>query len=62
VVVGGGGGDSVDGCGGVSYQLLMWPHRSLPKALIRSLSMNLTSHFDGEEVLAALRAMNYVRS
>jgi len=34
------------------------PCRSLPKALIGSLLMNLTSHFDGEEVLAVLGAMN----
>ena len=58
MVVGGGSVDSVNGCGGVSCQLLMWLRRSLPEALIRSLSMNLTSHFDGEEVLAALGAVN----
>jgi len=33
------------------------PCRLLPKAPIGSLSMNLTSHFDGEEVLAVLGAM-----
>jgi len=32
--------------------------RSLSKAPIRSLLMNLTSHFDGEEVLAVLGAVN----
>ena len=58
MVVGGGGGNIVDGCGGVSCQLSMWLCISLPKALIRSLSMNLTSHFNGEEGLAALGAVN----